>query len=194
MSATVQITISNEAAGLISRIADKRGLQSAIAREMDFQLNLTVGHIVKNRLRGHGPFPVEQHRLGERSHNLYRSLRASKCVIQGDTITGTIGTNVKYAAIHEFGGVIKRVTLAGSVRLATERRGNLIRQGPNGKLAVFARQGRKTATTVPFAGGKRYEITIPARAPITTGIQDRAADIGAGVSRAIIAFWQGGPK
>lgn len=188
----LEIKISDAAKALLGRIEDRAGLLRAIGREMDVQNQLTVGHLMAKRLHGKGPFPVSEHRLGEVSREYRNRLRASKAVVSGDTVQSAIGTSVKYGAIHEFGGTIKRVMLAGSVRLATDRRGNLLRQGKNGKLAVFASAKRKTATTVAFAGGKRYEVTIPARAPITHGIRDRLPEIGVGVSNAIITFWNKG--
>lgn len=188
----IDIKLSDEAKGLLNRIQDTAGMNRAIARELDVQLNLIVGHIVAKRMTGTGPFPVSEHRLGVRTGLLRRSLRTSKATVVGNVVTGAIGSNVRYAGIHEFGGTIKRVLLAGSVRLATDHKGNLLRQGPNGKLAVFARKSRKSVATVPFAGGKRYEITIPARAPITTGIQDKATETGNAISGAIIRFWNGG--
>lgn len=194
MSAVVQFQISDAAKAILARMEDRKGVLRAVAREVDTQTQLTVGHITAKRLTGTGPFPVSEHRLGVRTGHLRRSLRGTSAVVEGDTVTSTIGSNVKYAGIHEFGGTIKRVLLAGSVRLATDRQGNLLRRGRNGKLAVFARKSRKSAQTVSFSGGKRYEITIPARAPITTGIQDRVPQIGAAVSRAIIAFHTGGGK
>lgn len=74
-----------------------------------------------------------------------------------------VGTNVVYAAIHEFGGVIQRAGGPGKVKLRT-RRGELVRQGKTGRLAnlaVFA--GSKHAHTVRTFVGKPYTITIPAR-------------------------------
>lgn len=191
MSATVEFKISGDAQAVLNRLTGKSVL-TAIARELDAQVQLTVAHIVEKRLTGKGPFPVSENRLGERTHLLRNSLRGIKVTVDGDTITASIGSNVKYAGVHEFGGTIKRVLLAGSVRLATDRKGNLLRQGKNGKLVVFARKSRKSVQTVSFLGGKRFEITIPERAPIRTGIADRQAEIGVAVSKAIITFGKTG--
>jgi hypothetical protein len=195
---TTQIQISPAGLALINRIDDTAGLLKAIAREVDIQNQLTIGHIRTVRMRGNNnkPFPPSQHILGIGTGPgrglLNKSIRASKARVQGETIISSIGTNVRYAGIHEFGGTIKRVLLAGSVRLATDRQGNLLRQGKNGKLAVFARKSRKTATTVAYAGGKRFEIRVPARAPFRTGIQDRLPEIGDGLARAAFNFYKGG--
>lgn len=73
-----------------------------------------------------------------------------------------IGSNLVYAAIQHFGGKIQRKGKAGTVRLRTDAKGNLLRQGKNGKLAVFARQSHKRAVERSYQG-KDYTITLPAR-------------------------------
>jgi phage gpG-like protein len=190
MSDSITITVSGPALDMARRASDRAGMMNAIAREMDLQNGYTIAHISKVRMRGNDgkPFPPEQHILGIRSANLVRSLWASEAEVNGSTVTGTIGSPVKYAAIHEFGGTVKRVQLAGSVRLRTDARGNLLRQGKNGKLAVFAKAEHKRAVTVAYDGGKRFEFTIPERAPIRSGIADRAAAYGQGIGAAIVNY------
>lgn len=51
-----------------------------------------------------------------------------------------VGANTPYAAIHQFGGTINRQPYSTKVRLRTDAKGNLLRQGADGKLAVFAKQ------------------------------------------------------
>jgi phage gpG-like protein len=183
------IELSGDALAVLPKIADRPGLARALARAMDQQNLSTVSHIQQARLSGVGPFPPAQGRLGVRSQLLRSSLRPSKAVISGDAIASAIGTPVKYAALHEFGGVVKRVLLAGSVRLRTDRQGNLLRQGKNGKLAVFAKRSHKLASTVAYSGGKRYDAVYPERAPIRRGIADKAADYSAKLSTTVIDFW-----
>lgn len=190
MSPEITITLSPEAEAVIARLGDDAGLLAAVARELDNQTQLTVGHIVKTRLRGKGPFPVEQHRLGERSHLLWKSLRGTKAVISGNAVTSSIGSNLAYAGIHEFGGTIHRKRSSGFVRLRTDARGNLLRQGANGKLAIFAKKSHNRFESVRYQKGA-YDIIIPARAPVRAGIADRLQEIGSALSAAIIKFWQG---
>lgn len=64
-----------------------------------------------------------------------------------------IGTNVAYAAIHQFGGDIHRT---GTVRLRTRRNGKLYKRG---NLATFARKSHKLAVERPVS----YTIHMPAR-------------------------------
>jgi hypothetical protein len=154
-------------------------------KALDRENQLTIGHITEARLTGKGPFPVAEGKLGVRTGHLRRSLRASRAVAAGTQITSTIGTNVVYAGVHEFGGTFKRTQLAGSVRLRTGSDGNLMRQASNPRLAVFARGTHKRFTNVPFSGGKRFTVSFPARAPIRRGIEDRMANYSAALSAAI---------
>jgi phage gpG-like protein len=113
----IDIAISKDAQALIGRITDTRGLLRAVAREMDLQNQFTIEHISAERMRGNNgkPFPVSDHKLGIRTSHLVKSIRASKSIINGDGITSTIGSNVKYAGIHEF-GFNGSVMVAGHVR------------------------------------------------------------------------------
>lgn len=76
-----------------------------------------------------------------------------------------IGTNMVYAAAQHFGAKIQRKGKAGTVRLRTDAKGVLLRQGEKGKLAklaVFARASHKRAVDRAYQG-KDYSITLPAR-------------------------------
>lgn len=143
----------------------------AIARGLDDANQLTVGVIMHDFLSFPKDSPPTLEGLRAQSNRLRGSVRASKAVISGDAVTASIGSNVKYAPIHEYGGTFKRVLLAGSVRLTTDRAGNLLRQGKNGKLAIFARNRRKQAVTVAYAGGKSFDVTYPARRPFARGVE-----------------------
>lgn len=87
---------------------------------------------------------------------------ASSIVSQADGDSAVVGTNVRYAAIHQFGGEITRAAHSGWVRLRTDARGNLVRQGKNGRLAVFAKAAHKRARTVRYTS-EGSKVKIPAR-------------------------------
>jgi phage gpG-like protein len=150
-------------------------LKDGIRRAMDKAAALTVSDIQEKRLSGKGPFPVEEHRLGIHTNLLRTSLRATRAQVLDDgastQVSLSIGTNVEYARIHEFGGQIKRVTKPGKVRLRTNKKGELLMRG---NLATFANKRHKLVREVEFEGGKSYIIPIPARAPIGHGIADNA--------------------
>lgn len=76
-----------------------------------------------------------------------------------------IGTNKAYAAIHQFGGVIHHNAYLIKTRLRTDAKGNLMRQGKEGKaknLAVFARSSHKRVTE-RVAEHPAHDTIIPAR-------------------------------
>lgn len=76
-----------------------------------------------------------------------------------------VATNKDYAAIHNFGGPIQRQPHTGNVRLRTDARGNLLRQGSEGlkaNLAVFARSSHKRAVDRSFSSAG-YTIQMPPR-------------------------------
>ncbi len=71
MSATITIQLSPNAIALSDKF--KRAPQEfpqAIKRGMTRALAIVSGRIQEKRLTGHGPFPVTEHRLGERTGQL----------------------------------------------------------------------------------------------------------------------------
>ena len=76
-----------------------------------------------------------------------------------------VDTNKKYAAIHNFGGPITRKPHSGTVRLRTDSKGNLLRQGTEGlkaNLAVFAKAKHKLAVSKSFSSAG-YTWNMPQR-------------------------------
>ena len=72
----------------------------------------------------------------------------------------TVGTNLKYARIHQLGGTIQiRKTLI--TRLRTAGNGSLIRQAGYPNLSVFAK--RKHKRFKEYSSEVDYTINIPAR-------------------------------
>lgn len=80
-------------------------------------------------------------------------------------LIGAGGAAKSYAAIHQFGGTIDRAPYSTKVRLRTDAKGNLIRQGTEGRqknLTVFAKDTHKRARE-SWHAVDAYQITIPAR-------------------------------
>jgi len=73
-------------------------LSIAMAAAMNDENQYIVGSIQENKLSESGSTT-----LAVRSNRLRKSVRATKPVINGTSISSSIGTNVKYAAVHEFG-------------------------------------------------------------------------------------------
>ncbi|KUY86862.1 virion morphogenesis protein, partial [Burkholderia sp. RF4-BP95] len=80
---------------------------------------------------------------------LQRSGRlASSITPAHDATTARVGTNVVYAAIHQFGGTIQRHPMSGYVRLRKDRNGMIMRQADHPHLAVFAKNSHKRVKIV----------------------------------------------
>jgi len=108
MSATITIQLSPSAIALADKF--KRSPQEfpqAIKRGMTRALANVSGRIQIQRLAGRGPFPVAEHRLGERTGQLKLRTRSTPATVTstGNTVTvmGAIGSSVRYAAYQEFG-------------------------------------------------------------------------------------------
>lgn len=161
-------------------------LPVAMARALARQNQLTVSYIQSKYLSFPKNGPTVLNGLRVVSNRLRGSVRATKPVLIGDGgVRATIGTNVKYAGVHEFGGTFTVTKKAGLVRLKTDRAGNLLRQGANGKLAIFAKKNAKRAKEVAHAGST-YTVTYPERMPIRRGIQDQTGAYSAALSAAIL--------
>lgn len=75
---------------------------------------------------------------------------------------GAGGAASAYAAVHQFGATVERAPYSTKVRLRTDAKGNLLRQGKDGKLAVFAKDSHKRARESWHEVGA-FTIQIPAR-------------------------------
>lgn len=76
-----------------------------------------------------------------------------------------IGTNKPYGAIQHFGGTVSKSAYSSWARLRQDGKGQLLRQGAEGRkarLAVFAKAGHRRVKTVRYTVGA-HTITIPAR-------------------------------
>jgi len=108
MSATITIQLSPSAIALADKFrAAPQEFPRAIKRGMTKSLAIVSGRIQLTRLTGHGPFPVEEHRLGERTSQLRLRTRSTGAQIISEgtqsVVTGAIGSSVSYAAYQEFG-------------------------------------------------------------------------------------------
>lgn len=191
MTPQIKIELDKAAEELLRRMGGKE-VMPVVAAAMDVENLLTISHISEHRMRGNNgkAWPSELHILGIRTNRYRASLRHSQAQVSGTLVTGGIGSNVKYAGIHEFGGTIKIGARTGVARLRTDKSGNLLRQKSNAHLAVFAKAGHKRVKEVAYMSAA-HEIRMPARRPVRSGIEDRAGKYGQGISKAIIQFWKG---
>jgi phage gpG-like protein len=191
MTPEIKFELSAEAQALAARLGDGKVL-GAVAQALDRENELTIAHISSVRMRGNNgkPFPAELHVLGIRTARYVKSLRRSNARVSESQVESSIGSNVKYAGIHEFGGVIKVGARKGTARLRTDKSGTLLRQRGHENLAVFARANHKRVKQVAYEAAA-HEIHMPARRPVQSGIEDRQKEYSESISGAIVGFWEG---
>lgn len=154
---------------------DRRQLMDGLGQELEGQ---TRKRLNQPRGREVGPngaaWPRWSDEYAETRHPNHRMLQNEGRLLDSITHRSTedsaaVGTNVVYAAIHQFGGVTKRAARKTTIRLRTTQKGELLRQGKEGplaNLAVFARSKgarahkriREMVVDVP-----EHEIDVPAR-------------------------------
>lgn len=170
MSVSVDIQIPQNGRAAIERIRQfPKRVMPAIKRAMTTALPLITGKIIAERLTGQGPFPPAQKKLGVKTGLLRKSLRWTRPEISGDTVTGSIGTNVKYAGVHEFG-------FSGTVKVRPHSRKTFSKKSflgggttKSGKPKTVRKKVRGADAEVRAYSRK---VNIPERAPIRTGIED----------------------
>ncbi len=186
MPADITIKFTPSAEALLARYdALPSRVPLAMAAAMDRQNQLTIAYTTKTYLSFPRNQPPVLNGLRVITNRLRGSIRATKTVINGQSISSTIGSNVRYAAVHEFGGTFTVQRKGGIVRLKTDSVGNLLRQGPNGQLAIFARKKSKRAKEVQF-GPHTYTVTYPERMPIRRGIADQSGAYTDAISAAVV--------
>lgn len=105
-----------------------------------------------------------------------------------------VGTNVAHAAIHQFGGKIERAAHSSWRNLRVDARGNLIRQGTEGRaanLAVFAGAKHKRVKQVKFTVNA-HGIGMPPRPFLGVSASDRQT-ILEDLNDYLAAVLEGGP-
>ena len=165
----------------------------AIAHAMDAENELTKGWIEFQHLTAPGataPLPASEHRLRTVSHRLKESMRKSDAVIQGQAVESTIGSNVIYAAPHEFGfdGIVTVAAHQRRLPIGAGKAGVVMDAAGHIKRDRWGKPLKKEARFGQVCEFKRH-MRLPARAPITTGIQERAANYSRSISSAIVEAW-----
>lgn len=178
MAATLQITLSPRAQKLLAAApAWPLALKTAIAQTMDRQNELTTGYIQRTKLSRRGPLT-----LGVRTNRLRLSARPSPAVVSGDAILSAIGTNVKYAGIHEFG-------FDGQVKVRAFTRRQVSNDQVSGRRRGFVARERReqvSATGIARVRAHTRRLRMPERAMFRSGIEERLPNYSAAISQAIV--------
>lgn len=92
-----------------------------------------------------------------------RGRLAASIVERHDANSAAVGTNVVYAAIHQFGGQIDKAAQSRLVRHRTDAKGNLLRsEHLGGKGLIFAKNSHKRVKSRWFEQAA-HKIDMPAR-------------------------------
>jgi len=178
----IALTINETASEML-----KQAWQPAVMRDLRWtmaeQNQATVGEIRRYN-RGKGPYSPEQHRLGVVTNRWRSSVRATVPRVSGDVLTASIGSNVEYAGAHEF-GFRGQVQVKGHLR-HVKSRNKYVKIFEGGKL-----RRRLSVTGYTTVAPHSKNLDLPARAPITYGIEQHKAKYEAAFSRSIINTLKG---
>jgi hypothetical protein len=173
MPLKLKIELTEEAKATLRAVQElPQTAMAEIVKAMDLQNQITVGLIKSKYLSFPKQNPPVEMGLRYVSGRYRQSLRASQAVAVGQRVESGIGSSVvskegvSYPAVHEFGARIPAHDIY-----------------PKNKGALKFQIGERTvfAKVVHHPGS-----TIPARAPIQSGIEDRIAEYGEAVSNAIV--------
>lgn len=185
----ISFSISEKAKALLKRMRVFPGKE--IAKSIDLQNELTIGHIQSKKLSQRGPFT-----LGVVTGRLRRSVRRAQSKVLADRVLSAIGTNVRYGGVHEFG-------YSGAVNVKQHVRhggaGDRFLLGGKVITAAFARridpQYRKklalAASGWSVVKAHQRTVNIRPRRMFQTGVAERAEDYGRAISEAIVKAWEG---
>lgn len=174
MTNTIEITLDDAALkarlnGLMQTLTHTQPMMAALAAELAAQTELSFKDEGPGwpQLKPSTVTSTVKRRGGKRRRGAHPILQVTNALARSVTTRSgadyaQVGSNLAYASIHQFGGVIKRKGKAGTVRLRTDAKGNLLRQRGHSNLATFARSSHKRYTERSYQG-KDYTIKIPAR-------------------------------
>ncbi|EON13079.1 phage virion morphogenesis protein [Pandoraea sp. SD6-2] len=146
-------------------LRDASPLMGIIAQEMHEAVETNFAAQGRPKWLGLSPKTLRNRREAAGSGKILQlsGRLAASIVPRHDATTARVGTNVVYAAIHQFGGSIERHPMSGYVRLRKDRNGALLRQQGHKHLAVFAKDSHKRVKVVKWTRSQGWTIKIPAR-------------------------------
>ena len=172
----IKVSVSPEGQALIAKL---RGLpdeiKDAIKRGMDTAGKFALEDIKSQRFTGKGPFPPAQHRLGERTGNLYSSLRWTPATAITElpviNVTGEMTSPLVYFRVHELG-------YQGSTSVkAFSRRPSSKGNKPRAKRSVSV-------------SGHNRLMRQPARAPMQTGVLEHLDEFTKDIGAELLKLWE----
>lgn len=132
-----------------------------VIKESLYQGGIHIGGWIKDkRLSG----PRSKDRLGVISNRLRSSITTSPAEQSGDTFSVKIGTNVVYAPIHEFGGVIHKKAAIRTIWFKKFKSGKR-----KGRLLFSKEKNASFGSELDF---RAHDINMPARPFLRPGLED----------------------
>jgi hypothetical protein len=188
---SIEIKLTSNAAAISQQVKEfQPRMATAIAVAMDEEDQLTVGKIQASHLTAPGatkPLPPSEHRLRAISNRFRGSVNAIPAKVAANVIESGIGSNVAYAGVHEFGfdGIVQ--VKAHSRRRFEVKPASRVFNPKTGK--IHASKATRTPSGDIAVNAHSMHMRMPERAPIRTGIQERAANYSASISGAIVSAW-----
>jgi phage gpG-like protein len=173
------ITASPNLASALKALKPEATLR-AVVKGMKRGTLLITAAVQKERLSGQGPFAPSLHRLGVgrggkgyAGGRLRQSVRGTDPQLSGSTVTTSIGSNVKYAAAHEFG-------LKGTVKVRAH------------EVTMTKLFGRKLKAPLRFTRlASSRKVNLPERKPFRTGIAENLPKLEAEIEREVVKAMSG---
>jgi len=182
----LQIKLSPEAEKIVAgyQTLPARLVTAVVAGMKEANL-FAIANIQRAHLRGKGPFPPSEHKLGVRTGRLLGSVwDTDPTPVSNTQIQSFVGSDVIYAGPHEYGGVIHHPALQLKLRHAVDKKGSLLKQRTNSNLLKFAKRGKPAREST--VQGKAYDVTMPERAPFRAGLAESAPEYTRSISEKIM--------
>jgi phage gpG-like protein len=177
----IKVELTPEAQALKERVRTAPPkMLAAIADAFDKENRTTVGQIQQKYLSFGKGGPVSQIGCRVQTNRLRGSMRASAAQVQGQTVVSSIGSNVRYAAVQEFG-------YHGPQNVSPFTR-HLKSRDVSGKIGE---RRAKVASGVSFVKGFTRQMNIGAREFTQRGIAERLPSYQRRVTAAVVAAING---
>jgi len=196
MSLTLTIKLTPPAEAVAARVEGfPARMMARMVEVLDLQNQETAGHVAVTKLSQRGSMT-----LGVVTNRLRPSVRPRPATLSGLTVVSSIGSNVKYAAAHEFGFSGTVTVRAHERRFANVAGGPTQFQGARKSIsmrdAASLRQTKKKKVALDFREGVSHvkqhsmKMDLPARAPIRRGIEERLPSYREAMSAAVLKEWE----
>lgn len=182
----MEIKITSNADAVAENLAAMgQAMTDGIARALDYENEMSVGQIQAIKLSRRGPTT-----LGVISNRLRSSVRPTRAIVVSGNVDSSIGSNVIYAAVHEY-GIDQMVAVPAHTRKVTVAlRGGSTFNAKTGRIKKN-KPGR-VQTGVASVGTYSMHMHFPARRYIGSTVESRKDDYVASINSAALEAWRGG--